>query len=52
MSIKQVTMEMQSTQNITFLPPNKSESQPPMARIKPEGKLNAVANRPAVTSGA
>ena len=35
-------------QYITVRAPNRSESQPPKARMRPEGKLKQAASRPAM----
>ncbi|MNS53952.1 hypothetical protein D3C72_867270 [compost metagenome] len=47
---KLITTELPSTQYITCRAPNLSDSQPPAARITPEGRLNMDAKIPAKTN--
>ncbi len=49
-SSRLIRTEAPSTQYMTLRPPNLSDIQPPRARITPDGRLNAEAKMPAVTS--
>ena len=49
---KLTTIDVPSTQYITFLAPHLSDTHPPKALITPEGKLNNAAKMPAVTRDA